>query len=272
MTRLLVILSLLCLAFVPAAARAQTVQTTAAYAAGWNMAGGPTGTIFSSASSLDAWQNGAYTDASGRVATACTGYWAFFVNPAVLPLPLSTGPTQSCPLQPGWNLVGNPFSGIANLPFGTSGYEWRPLAGSYAIVNSIDPGHAVWIYSSQAGSVNLTYAPAPASNPPVTLTINAQGGPGPYQIHVGDSVKVYANGITPPTVTADSAHFALESSGVQYDLSCTNAACQTNPTGEFWIFGAISTGSGTITVTPTCVGQEVACIGDSIAIQFTILP
>ena len=78
--------------------------------------------------------------------------------------------------------------------------------------------------------------------------------------------------IAPGNVIADPTHFTLETSGYQYDLSCTNATCQTNPTDQFWTWRAVAAGTAMITVTPTCTSQTPACAVASTEIQFTILP
>lgn len=63
--------------------------------------------------------------------------------------------TQDCPLDTGWNMIGDPFPVPALLPGGTVGYHWNPMQAAYEVVNTIPPGSAVWVYSPSTASVLL---------------------------------------------------------------------------------------------------------------------
>lgn len=255
-------------------ATAQTTGSTVTYAAGWNMAGGPTGTSFAPAAYFYSWQNGAYVDVTSRAATACQGYWAYFNNPTSVVLP-ATQPvaTQACPLLTGWNLIGNPFGVDAVLPAGVTAYHWNPQRSAYDIVSSLHPGEAVWVYGDTPGALTLTASPPPTAQPPPTRIINALSGPGPYQVHVGDTISVTVPYLVSATVTADSRYLTLVDAGNQIELTCLgDPLCQMNPTVRFWSYRAVAAGVTYLTVAPACVPQTVACGGPIQTIELDILP
>jgi hypothetical protein len=193
MRRLLSILAgfLLVALAVPSGALAQTNGTTASYAAGWNMVGGPPGTDLSQAAAVDGYSGGSYFTPATAATALCQGYWAYFADPTSITLAAgATGPTQACALQRGWNLVGNPFAGAAQLPSGSTAYHWSPDAGRYDVVSAIPPGGAVWFHSSTAASLTLTYVPV-VTRAPMTLIISTLASVGAYRIHVGDAVKLF---------------------------------------------------------------------------------
>lgn len=64
-------------------------------------------------------------------------------------------PTVSCPLDAGWNLVGDPLNKPLALPGGTVGFWWDPEQDSYRPVDQIPFGGAIWLYSSTAQTVTL---------------------------------------------------------------------------------------------------------------------
>ena len=279
MKRLSAIVILLVLAVAAPRAHGQTTSATGVYSAGWNMAGGPAGTDFSRAAYLYAWQNGTYVAQSSKVATGCGGYWAYFNTATTVPLAAPSGATSvTCPLQFGWNVVGNPFAVRAILPAGVTAYHWNPQRGDYDVVSTLNPGDAVWIYSPAPGTITLTTTPAtatavPATPVPPTLVIDAFAGAGPYTIHVGDSIRVIVPSIVPSTVSADSNYLTLEGAGVQYELTCIgDPLCQTNPTVQFWTYRSVAAGSTSIAVTPRCGSQAPPCLEPSRLIQLSILP
>lgn len=139
-----------------------TTGTTATvvYPPGWQQVGGPAGSNFSVAEALFTWDPtaGAYTNATasaGNVTSAgpaCTGYWAYFAAAMSISLPATTasGTTQTCTLQKGWNLVGDPFGGAATIQSGVTAFHWNGT--SYDTVGVIPLGGSVWIYND--GTLN----------------------------------------------------------------------------------------------------------------------
>lgn len=273
MRRLIGLIVLLVLAGAATPVNAQAAPAVGTYQPGWNMVGGPPGTSFAGAVALYAWQGGAYVSPSSPVATACVGYWAYFNAATAIPLAASTATTQTCPLSSGWNLVGNPFTSATTLPSGTTAFIWNTVTGAYLPVTSIGPGQSAWIYASAAGTVTLTSSGTPSVTPPPTLTINyLSGAGGPFQIHVGDTVRVLVPSFVQATAAADPAHLRLIDAGYLYDLTCAAGSCQTNPTATFWTWQAIAPGTTFITVTPSCQLSTPPCAQPTQAIQITVLP
>jgi hypothetical protein len=139
---------------------------TVIYTPGYNMVGAPPGSNFSSVEALFAYDpvSNSYTNATASAANlssappACTGYWAYFAGPTAvqLPTPSSVTSPASCTLQPGWNLIGNPFSTPAQLPSGTTAYYWNTTSQSYVNQGLIPVGGAVWIFNSGTAASTIT--------------------------------------------------------------------------------------------------------------------
>lgn len=261
---------LLVFALVPTSTQAQTATTIlASYSAGWNMVGGPPGTDFSVASDFYAWgPPDGYVPTPTRKTALCTGYWALFRDPARVALNgASVGPTQSCPLYVGWNLIGNPFGGLALLPAGMTAWRWNPIRGAYDTVNSIPTGGSVFIYSDVLSSVTLTYAPD-TTRTPVTVTVSDINQIGPFTLHVGDSFKLVLPLSTPHTATADPAYLGLEGAGEIGDMSCIEGpSCAIGFLNQYWLWQAIAPGTTSIQI--ACYG---ACTESPVTIGITILP
>ena len=256
---LLSILAVLAASGSAAAARAQAPAVVANYSAGWNMVGGPPGTDFSSSSVLYTYAGGGYLFPITPKAGLCLGYWAFFTSPTTIALPTATGPSQSCALQAGWNMVGNPFSGIAQLPPQVTAYHWNPDANKYDIVHAIPPGASVWINAPGATSITLLYLPTvtPAAS---TLVISDITSPGPYRVHVGDNVELLLPSVVGFTANAGPAYLHLESAGFSGPLSCIGEpSCALSLVNQFWIWRAVAPGVTFISVAPVCIGASPPC-------------
>lgn len=275
MKRCLLVCWLLLMGLVAVPALAQTSGTvTVTYAAGWNMAGGPPGTDLSPAVSLNAFQSGGYSmPASARTET-CVGYWAYFNSVTRVTLaPSLPGPTQSCPVQAGWNLVGNPFDSPAALPSVTA-YWWDPTVGRYVSVNAIPTGGAAWIYSPVAGSITLSASTTPATpQPPISLTLTDASGAGPYQVHVGNLIELLLPSAESQVATTNPLLLQLQGAGVTGDMSCVgDPGCQIGFLNRFWIWKAIRPGTAYISVAPACSQAQPPCAAPARQIQIDILP
>jgi hypothetical protein len=256
------LLSCILLVALPVAARAQLAPSAVQYATGFNMVGGPPGTDFSSAYELLTYGADGYTPLSTRQATLCVGYWAFFTRPTQVTIPASAGGTQSCPLQPGWNLVGNPFQAAAALPAGVTAFYWNPVSSQYMTVTSIPVGGAVWIYSSIATNILLST--------PATVIISGLAG-GPYTVHVGDTVELLLPMQPQELATADPLYLHLTGAGVTGPLSCLGSSCALSLVYSFWKWQALQPGTTLITVTPLCTRAMPPCALASAVIQVTIV-
>lgn len=255
----------------PAAAHAQTVPIQVTYFTGWNMVGGPQGTDFSAAAAVYAYGPDGYYTPAGRIAAGCVGLWAQFSAPAVVNIPSgSVGPTQTCVLLPGWNVVGNPFSGIAQLPTGTVAYRFNPDTFAYDQLSSIPPGGAVWIYSPDASSIVLTYAPY-TPRPPAQIVVGDVYSPGPYTIRVGDTIELILAADSAYTATADTQYLHLEGAGLTGPLDCVGASCSLTLSNRFWIWRAEAVGTTSISVAPRCADATPPCEAPSVEIAVNIV-
>jgi hypothetical protein len=241
------------------------------YPSAYSIVGGPAGTDFSSAAAFYTYANGQYTAPSSKSATGCTGYWAYFVDPVNVALPLSLGPTQDCALQAGWNMVGDPFSGAAALPPGVTGWYWNHDRRAYDQVSVIPPGGSVFVNSATGGTITLTYVPA-AGHVATEIAITPDT-PGPVTLHVGDSVMVVMLASNPAFVGYDPAYIHADNAGSTYDLTCIgDPACELNPTSTFWLGHATAPGITFLSITPTCRNLSPPCSAPSRIIQLNILP
>jgi hypothetical protein len=203
----------------------------------------------------------------------CQGYFAFFLNPTALTFTSSAvGPTQVCNLQVGWNLVGNPFAGAAQLPTGVDAYYLNTTRGSYDIVNVIPAGGSVWIDATpDTRQLKLTIVPTQSSNAS-TVTIDAFAGAGPYRVHVGDSIKVEIASASNYLAQVNSAYLALETAGISGPMSCIGQSCAISLVNRFWIYQAVAEGTTYIVFNPSCLQIKPACGIPSFAIEIDIVP
>src|SRR2546430_17143000 len=112
------------------------------------MVGGPPGTDLAAAAVLYSYVGGSYATPTSTKIGLCQGYWAYFTQVTTIPLlGANVSTSQPCPLQAGWNVVANPFTVAAQLPAGTTAYQWNPTAGRYDLVTAIPVGVDVCIDS-----------------------------------------------------------------------------------------------------------------------------
>jgi hypothetical protein len=240
------------------AARAQTAAPSVTYSPGWTMIGGPPGTDFSALAPLYAWASSGYYNPSSNTAVLCQGYWSLVALQTTVTLAASVpGATQDCALRQGWNLVGNPFTLPALLPAGLIAYAINKTTGNYMQVPAIEPGGAVWIYTSEASTITLRQAPTPRT--PIILTISTVPS-GPYTVHVGDVIQLFMPSTPVYTATTDSRLLPLDQSGLVMTLDCIGEpSCAFTTTQRFWTWHAADTGTASINVVPGCAGGGTAC-------------
>jgi hypothetical protein len=240
------------------------------YQAGYNMAGGPAGANFSGAEALYAYTNGQYVASNGS-ATPCQGYWAYFGAATTVSIPsTATGPTQSCQLAQGWNLLGNPFSGNAVLPAGLVGFHWNPTTKAYDQVTVIPQGGAVFVYEASATSITLTNQAVPGHmSSVVTITDATQG---PVTLHVGDTLQIFMQYSTREVVSYDSQFFTQTNGPSSAPSDCPNQyyCVQVVPT-VIWTGTATKAGTTSITFSPLCVANTAqGCAYPQHVVQVTI--
>jgi len=135
------------------------------FAAGWNLVGGPSGTVFSSAvGTLFTFQAGDTSYETLPVTSGITGgrgYWAYFSAPATVSL-TGSGPalpvTVSVPAGQ-FIMVGNPSATQTVTVSGADAvYTFEPSTNSYQGSGgsaTLRPGQAAWVYSNAGGTVTI---------------------------------------------------------------------------------------------------------------------
>lgn len=259
-------------ALVPAVTHASS-PAAAYYVPGWNMVGAPAGTDFSAAAALFTYQDGTYVAPATRSAVLCGGYWAYFTSNAAVSLASAdTSASETCALQAGWTMVGDPFGVPATVPAGTVAWYWDAPAGQYQTVSEIPVGGAVWIYSASAGSVTLTNPTVPPPTP--TVVINTLALQPSYQVHVGQQVEVVVPTANPSTVSVDATYLHPVSAGITGDVSCASgtASCAPGTFYQFWLYTAVAAGNTIVTVNPLCRQATPPCAAPSQGVALAILP
>ena len=154
-------------------AAASAIPTVVGYTPGWNLVGGPGGTVFASAEELLA----PSPDGSGYVTVdpqqpvaAGFGYWAYFPtsdpNPQVSLAP-SALQTLTLSIEPGvWSLVANPTQGRVTVAGADAVDTYNPVDG-YEAVADLGPGQGALVFSYSNSQVTLT---AEAMQPPSAAT------------------------------------------------------------------------------------------------------
>jgi hypothetical protein len=179
----------------PASAQ-QAVTVT--YHAGWNLVGGPAGTMLAGVQG-DLWTlapdgSGYVRAAASTPLTAGTGYWALFL--ADTPVTLPAAPVQGLQLSlPAgvWTIAGNPSSAPVTLSGADAAYGFDPTSG-YTPLSVLQPGRAALVYAGAGG----TLAIAPAAIAPDTITSIAPPAPAapPANAPPAAAVSETAGGVT----------------------------------------------------------------------------
>ena len=137
---------------------------TVSYASGWNLAGGPTGTVLTGAAgSLLTFQASDTNYETFPVSTTLSGgmgVWAFFFTPTTVTLPCVTGTTQSILLPANhFIMVGNPFDKPATLTGAQVVDTFNPATNSYTAATgavTLGVGQGAWVFSSTGGTLIIT--------------------------------------------------------------------------------------------------------------------
>ena len=151
---------------------ANTLTSTVTYSPGWNIVGGPSGTVLTgTSSSLFSYPPGAnayVTLPSGTPFQAGTGYWAYFNTTTTVNLAPSTTSNVNVTLPAGqWVLIGNPGTGTATVTGASvSLFAYSPNAGGYSQVTTIPAGQGVWAISYTGGTVTISTGLAGGPPPP----------------------------------------------------------------------------------------------------------
>jgi hypothetical protein len=268
--RLLIALALTAMTAGSVTVHAQAPATTVTYSTGWTMLGGPPDTDFSSLAPLYAWTSSGYYNPTSTKAAVCQGYWSLVAVQTTVTLAAPpVGGSQDCPLQAGWNLIGNPFVVPALLPIGVTALTINKSTGNYMQVPAIAPGGAVWIYAGAAATITLQSAAT--SRTPQILSISLVPS-GPYSVHVGDEVQLFMPSTPFYNASADPMLLSLDQTGLVSTLSCIGEpACAFTTTRRFWSWHASATGKALINIAPVCPDGKQTC-GVVASIEVDIQP
>lgn len=170
-------------------ARADTQPAvTVAYPPGWNLVGGPAGTVLIGALgplyTLQYTDNGYETVPAGTALTGGLGYWAYFPNSGSAALPAGGPCVISVAIGAGdWVMVGDPWPTGTVTVRGPDIVETYTPGGGYQTGVTLRPGQAAWAYASVKTSVALTVdgcatvstvpPSAPVPPPPALVPLSA---------------------------------------------------------------------------------------------------
>jgi hypothetical protein len=128
------------------------------YASGWNIVGGPTGTLILGAiGPMYTYQAGdtAYeTIGNGTPLTQPQGYWAY-MGAATGSIPLSGPQSLTVALPPAqWVMIGNPGNTPANVSGADVVYTYSATSG-YQPTTTLQPGQGAWAISVNGGTLTI---------------------------------------------------------------------------------------------------------------------
>jgi hypothetical protein len=129
------------------------------YASGWNIVGGPTGTLILGAiGPMYTYQAGdtAYeTIGNGTPLTQPQGYWAYMGATTGGSIPVSGPQTLTVALPPGqWVMIGNPGNTPANVSGADVVYTYSATNG-YQPTTTLQPGQGGWAISVNGGTATI---------------------------------------------------------------------------------------------------------------------
>ena len=138
--------------------------TAVSYPAGWNLVGGPSGTIESGAAgALYTYQAGDSNYESSTPSTplqAPKGYWAYFPTAATVMLPVVTAQTGQATLPANqFIMVGNPTDSTVSLSGADIVDTFTPATNSYTVTTgaaTLAPGQGAWVFSHNGGTLTIT--------------------------------------------------------------------------------------------------------------------
>jgi len=137
--------------------------SSATYSPGWNLAGGPAGTLFSQAAGvLYTFPAGAsaYTQVPNtQPAQAGVGYWAFFNSQTTVTLSGNTTLPFTVTAPAGqYIMIANPSATSTVTVSGADvvyTYDPTNAASPYSAVSTLQPGQGAWVYSAAGGTITM---------------------------------------------------------------------------------------------------------------------
>jgi len=151
------------------------------YPAGWNLVGGPPGTVISGTTAalyyLPPGSSSYQTLPAGTAMQPGVGYWAYFAAGMTATLPTGSNGTVTVNLPPGQFItIGNPSNGTATVsgPAGLVVLVYSPSTGGYTQTTQLQPGQGAWAALPGGGTITITgsggaYGPLTPPPPPPPL-------------------------------------------------------------------------------------------------------
>lgn len=207
-------------------------SVTVTYAMGWNLIGGPTGTMITGAfGPLYTFKAGdaAYEVVSpGTPLTAGAGYWAYFMAPTMITLSGSGSSTASAQLPADqFVMIGNPSTAALTVSGADIVDTFNTATNSYTSTTgtaTLQPGQGAWALSFRGATVSIggtpvTPTPVATATPVPTATpapmaarvsiINLSFNPASISVTRGSTVTWMNSDSVTHTVTSDSGSFDL---------------------------------------------------------------
>jgi hypothetical protein len=152
--------------------------TTVSFSAGWNLVGGPTGTILTSASgpiyTLTPGASSYVTLPPGSPLQGGSGYWVYFPSPTTVTLATAGAISTTIQLPAGpFILIGNPSNSTVSVGGpGAVVLVYSPTSGTYTQTSQLNPGQGAWAASATGGQLSIGTGAG-------GFGINPGGGPPP---------------------------------------------------------------------------------------------
>jgi hypothetical protein len=214
------------------------------YAAGWNLVGGPAGTVFGapgSAYSLGP-SDSAYVGTPGTAPVEQgRGYWVFF--PAATSVTLNGVGVDSLTIQAPagrWITIGNPSgTRVATVSGADTVLTWDATGGQYRTAGLLQVGQGAWAFSQAGATLTLTGTGMPlpistATPAPSLATATAASNIAPLTVDI-QAICDTPHSVLAVAITVISTGGSLE--GAQFKGSVELLSQDTSVNGETFPFG-----------------------------------
>ena len=147
----------------------------AIYTAGWNLIGGPAGTVETGAlgalynlpANNPSYPNYQTITPPTAPLSAAEGAWAYFPTQTTVALPTVAAQTVAVPLPAGhWVMVGDPTGQTVTLSGADATWLYNAAnpASPWTITTTLNPGQGAFMYSQNGGTLTITPASQTASS------------------------------------------------------------------------------------------------------------
>jgi hypothetical protein len=163
-------------------ATAQEAGISVTYQVGWNLVGGPDGTIFGTPRdmySLGPDDTDFVPQQGNAPIVGGLGYWAYFSMPTTVTLNGPGYDGDSIDIPAGmWVLVGNPSGNRAAVVDGADAVDiFDAATARYVESSTIPVGQGAWVYSSSDTTVSVTAFGDPVASSPAPPSQSVPAGP-----------------------------------------------------------------------------------------------